>query len=327
METLSLVTVGPGMGESIIVVVPPNHVLVVDSLLHRGSCPTLEFLESKGLEVSVVVLTHPHKDHAEGFDLLIHACKGPVGCGKFFLEGQSLADPQQSHLAGKTVQALAAVKSRWESNPTTEWKLETGSRIGLGDSVLTALHPDPSEVGNLKRANDWSTPILLEWKSTRLLLGAEVPKRFWADIDVTFQTARHHGYKVAHHCSKSNFEPSVFQGATDRFWVATPCAQKPQPPRFEDGRGVDQLLGCVSEVYLTSVLFEVPDRESGAVGRNWLHELASALKTKSSFGGVTLIPQIEPREPQDAFVLASWDENGNLTQLARGEQSVVVVQG
>ncbi len=318
------------MGESIILIIPPNQAVVIDSLLHpqnTGDCPALDFLLDKNIEIAALVLTHPHKDHAEGFDRLVQHCKGPIGCGKFFLDQVSLYDPQGDYQQGSAAQGLASIKSRWDKEPSTVWQLETNSSVTFGNTTLTALHPSASQAREMKKANDLSTPILVEWKEARVVLGAELPKRFWSTVNSSFETTKHHAYKIAHHCSENNFEVGEFQGPRNRFWVATPCRRKPQPPRFEDGQGVDLLLGCVDQVFLTSVLFEVEDRESGAVPRSRLRDLAEAVKTQRGFGGVEFVPQLEARDPQQAYVLASWDQDGRLVEVVRGLQSVIVSQG
>jgi len=325
-DHLSLVTIGPGDGESLILVIPPDKAVVVDSLLHPRSTrvsPVLEFLESRGLELTAVLLTHPHKDHAEGFDLLVESCTGRVGCGRFFLEDFSKLDAEGSLRNGYKRQALSSIRNRWERDPDSRWELLSESEHQIEEATLTVLHPSLELNKQTKDVNALSSPVLVQWREVRLLLGAEVPKKYWSDINKQFDSTRHTGYKVAHHCSIKNFEPSAFAGDRERYWVGTPCRRKPMPPRFEDNEGVDLLLRTVERLYLTSVLFEVKS-EGTVLTRTRLASLAEAVSEKSPIPGVSSVPKVEPREPKDAYVAAHWNSDGDLAYISRGDQCVLV---
>ncbi len=74
---------GPGYGESIVIKAPSLGWGVIDSCLHRikgrNLNPALEYLKSHGVKkLSFLILTHPHKDHFQGFDLIIDHFLGRI---------------------------------------------------------------------------------------------------------------------------------------------------------------------------------------------------------------------------------------------------------
>ncbi|HMJ02807.1 MAG TPA: MBL fold metallo-hydrolase, partial [Conexibacter sp.] len=66
---LSLTVFGPGFGESSMIGVPHGEWIVLDSLIDpsTGANPALELLREHDARPTIVVLTHPHDDHAAGF--------------------------------------------------------------------------------------------------------------------------------------------------------------------------------------------------------------------------------------------------------------------
>ena len=335
-SNLSLLVLGPGCGESIVVLAPTKQAIVVDSFLApqtaSGECPPLEFLKRNGYSIAVSALTHPHYDHAEGFDRIVHHCKGPVGCGPKFLERLNPKDPNAALKDGWKKQALAAIHNKWENTKSAEWPLLAPGSVSVGDVTVTALHPTEENSKVLKGENALSSPLLIEWSSVRLLLGADLPTSCWELIDTSFRVHEHSAFKVAHHTSINNVHPQVQggNGPRDRYWIGTPYRRKPQPPRFEDDRGIQVLVKSVEQVHMTSILFDPGQDTSKPVSRKSLETAAEALKAKKKKkklpGQRSRVPLAQPREPEEAWVLLSWNKDGQVQGLQRGSQSVIVVE-
>ena len=86
-DLLYVIVFGPGVGESIVLRIPPSSWVVVDGLLRDGVSPAAKLLRELDVEWSGVVLTHDHADHAPGLaSVLSHKGGGPVGCARPFID-------------------------------------------------------------------------------------------------------------------------------------------------------------------------------------------------------------------------------------------------
>ena len=79
MKEVNIHLLNAGKGESIVVefVSEPNKYVVIDSNLIKINSkfinPAYEFLKSKKVnEISSLIVTHLHKDHYNGIELLLH---------------------------------------------------------------------------------------------------------------------------------------------------------------------------------------------------------------------------------------------------------------
>ena len=82
-DLVSIIVFGPGYGESIVIYIPHLGWGVIDSCLYRVKRntinPALEYLKSKNVtHLSFLILTHPHKDHFQGFNLIIDHFLGQI---------------------------------------------------------------------------------------------------------------------------------------------------------------------------------------------------------------------------------------------------------
>lgn len=328
---VSLVVLGPGNGESVLLKIPPNSFFIIDSFLRpkttSGLCPVLDLLDSLGGTLSGAILTHPHADHAEGFDRVVGRCQGPIGIvEKFLPDPVGKWDTVALRRRGLVESALNAIKDRWETDSTTRWPLQAGETRTVGEAKITILHPDADSIANLSGLNQLSSPVLLEWNSLRIVLSADLPTDLWPSIDRDYALCDHHGMKVPHHASKEGFNPSIHgPGPTSRFWVATPYKRMPQPPSFEDGQGVDLILQHVDHLHLTSVLFATPDILPDPVPRTRLLELAKQKNRTINLPGTPVgVPIANPKDPNSAWIATSWTKEGTLSSLQRGRASVRV---
>ena len=72
---------GPGTGESVLLRVPPDKWIVIDSFANAERPAAERIIQSLGGAVSALVLTHPHQDHCMGFiELIDENPAAIVGC-------------------------------------------------------------------------------------------------------------------------------------------------------------------------------------------------------------------------------------------------------
>jgi beta-lactamase superfamily II metal-dependent hydrolase len=69
---LSLYLLGPGVGESIVLVMPDDRVVVVDSCERAGTnIPARLLTELQIKQIDLLIVTHPDLDHVKGLTELL----------------------------------------------------------------------------------------------------------------------------------------------------------------------------------------------------------------------------------------------------------------
>jgi glyoxylase-like metal-dependent hydrolase (beta-lactamase superfamily II) len=126
---------------------PPGEWLIVDSLVDSADSspvgpansanPAIRLLHEHRAEPAALLLTHPHEDHAAGFDAFIerwtNAKIGYLG-ERMSSSGDRLTAPdfEQSLRSGLAEHAVSAIRDAWERFPNRKWDLLPGSTIDLG---------------------------------------------------------------------------------------------------------------------------------------------------------------------------------------------------
>ena len=312
-DLLYLVVFGPGFGESILLRVPPSDWVVVDCCMSGAFCPPLDLLRAHNARWSCLVLTHPHTDHSNGLDQVIHhGGEGPVGCVPVWFtssQWEKSPDPERHLAEGINEHVLAAIDDRWDKDPKAHWELQQGDARKIGGALLTPLWPDKasiSESDRIKDPNRLSTPILVEWEELRILLGADLPAGPWAQIGGLWSDlGKHAALKVPHHGPTNSISAVFAAGEPERLWVITPWNRGPTLPRFEDGQGVDRLLDFVKELNLTG--------------------LPSQRETIDQRAFQVSLPVIQQRgKYASSCIAAGFDREGKLCDIFCGPGSVVI---
>ena len=286
---------------------------------------------------SALVLTHPHRDHTRGFAELVGAHSvGPIGCSACWLElddspGDS-PDAEDVLARGGTEAALAAIQDRWERDENTKWELQATSSQLVGDARVTVLYPDQRAVDRFRErrgdANQLSSPLLIEWRSRRLLLGADLPRAQWTavrDNGYGVDLERHDGLKLPHHGSRRSLHRSFAEAPTlDRLWALAPWNRDAGPPSLQAGGDLDALLEYVEEVHFTTILRQLRTRLQGGdrVQRLELEALISRMR----FAGLPLeVIGVEPSE-SEAWVAFAFDDSGQRPEMWHGEVTLTVIR-
>ena len=338
---LYAIVFGPGVGESIVLRIPPSSWVVVDGLLREDVSPAARLLRELDVEWSAVVLTHDHQDHGPGLaSVLSHKGRGPVGCSRPFIAAwrakRQSGDGKQLFDLGAAEDTLSKIDQRWLDDEDSEWDLKPRAERMIGGARLTALWPDEALLPEYApgRENMFSTPLLVEWEGVRLLLGADLPADQWADVGKLFhdrELGNHALFKVAHHGSRRSVsrEYAPPNHPERRTWVAT--AFTPQGlPRFENGEGVEQLLELVPELHLTAADY-LPAGASlppQSVRRATIRDASlPAARQKQIPGGVKLARR-RKCAPEDLLthhvIAVGFREDGTRADIRYGHGTLIV---
>jgi len=352
-DQLSVVVFGPGFGEGILVRAPPGEWLIVDSLLDptgsdsahpaESANPAIRLLHEHRAEPAALLLTHPHEDHAAGFDVLVErwpeAKLGYLDEGSR-QDGDRLTDPdvERSLRSGLAEHAVAAIHDAWERFPDRKWDLLPGSKIGLGQATVTVLGPSKRAI---KRAatdaskgrridfNTLSVPLAIDWCGTRVVLGADLPAIEWQQIIKDVAGANpgdHHALKIPHHGSKAA-QPELLADppdGRDRCWVLSPWKLAGGAlPRFEDGEGIDLMLKRVPEVHLTALPFE-SSLPPGTTRASRAQVVDATSRSRFGDEDMVLLRHSAPVTSREGWVALSYAANGALATSTRGAASLTV---
>jgi hypothetical protein len=277
-RSLSIFVFGPGVGELVCVHAPPGEWIVVDGCSAHGRGYARQVIEHYQACVRLIVLTHPHTDHARGVAEVVDvATRGPKAKWPKLgmvpppvTEGAGeVRDPQAHFEGGVAEQAVAAIVDRWERCPTCRWDMRPGTTFEVGEVEVTALSPDNAtrrkaqeklQKGQGLDWNQMASALLLEWEGRRVLLGSDLvekPGRGWTEVmDRSGQAAQHGMFKVPHHGSRAALHGPLLRAASRQaeapVWVVTPFASQ-NLPRFDDKGGVAFLQRYVDVVHLTGL--------------------------------------------------------------------------
>jgi len=338
-DRLYLFVIGPGFGESIVIRVPPDHWLVVDSCKPGERAAALEVVGRYGGQFSCAVLTHRHQDHYPGFaEILAHAEWNVIGCADLRLtfDDSQAANPEHRR-RNELEDIMAAIQTRWTTRAESTWRSWRGSQRRVGEGMLTSLHPTEDFMRSNPHAppNELSSALLLEWRDVRLLLGADVENPHWAAIARDFETlGAHAGMKVPHHGSHESagsrgaLHASFLDGDRERFWVVTPYNRGKQLPGKEDGQGAHQLLQHVEPLHLTGLPVKhdcQADEPCRTTRTEWKRGVRPRPFRVEFAGGITGTALVE-NEGFNCYVAAAFRDDGQCEQLWHGPGSIQMTE-
>ncbi|HSN98456.1 MAG TPA: MBL fold metallo-hydrolase [Candidatus Nanopelagicales bacterium] len=333
-DTLYVFVFGPVYGESVVLRIPPEHWVVIDGCSSSSfSSYPAELLKHFRAHADVVVLTHPHLDHAKGLDVVLEDWKGAkIGCCEPAVEkvDELHANLQRSLNGSKMKKVLSRIQSIWEERPSTRWPLRRGVRHEVGGGSLEILHPLNAS-WRKSSVNALSSPILLKWEQVCLLFGSDLEQPGWEEISaLRIPLARHHLLKVPHHASANGRHDAVARRdgswSSSRLWIATPMNRGEKVPRFEDGEGLARWLEHEPEMHLTAL----PEPYRPPSPPPWRAPRRSVLAGSRPPGmphipGLPgMVPDPPPRNSLDHFIMAAYSSDGRCVEVQHGEGTVVV---
>jgi hypothetical protein len=341
-DRLHIVVFGPGYGESVAVYIPDGGWLICDSLSRPyGSVdfiPAAELLTARQERAAVLMLTHPHDDHVGGFDRLVtRFADGPIGLVGLHLPEQRFTEDDDAARVVATsnrVKALAAISADWQRNPERRWELTADDAPRqLGAGTIAVLHPDNEylKVGRPDPAqapNAYSTPVLVCWEESRIVLGADLPIPQWTSVLGSArenELSDHGALKVPHHGSTGALpEELVRSGDRGSVAVLTPWhVGRGLLPKLGADGGVAWLLARRSAVSLTSpgraVRTELPQPVP-------LTQFAAAVVRRPLPGGAASVELKHSYDPDESWVAATFNRRGDLETVEFGRDARVIVE-
>lgn len=339
-DALHVLLFGPGTGESVLVGVSGAW-LAIDSLNaeenERTRNPSLDALSHLTESPRVVVLTHPHFDHAEGFAALVERReqRGKVGCLPDFLRPEAWSDSPDAMriLEGAAAEAaLAAVQNAWDLRAESRWSLDTDSSEPLGDATITVLSPERGRVEHAKTLqspdfNALSTALLIEWEEVSLVLGADLTARGWADI------AANRGHlalsdascvKVPHHGSSNAQHPILMGDAPEqeRLLILAPFGLGRSVPSYDEDGDMSGLLSTHRSVLVTMIR-EGPGALA-SLSRVTRADIASGTRM-ARFGELGVKRAPRQAASDECWLCISVNSSGDVVDVRGGDQSREVV--
>ncbi len=330
-DLLYMFVFGPGYGESIVLRIPPDDWLIIDSLRcqtsDEDSNPALALLDLHDATIAGIALTHPHTDHARGLiDLLERRRPGsPVGLANVHLAPNERWRVSQDASVTLDTGAVAAALNRidhiWKHEPSSKWLLAEGTRRKIGAATVQVLSP-PSDAKRQQDPNRLSSAMLVKWDACRILLGADLPSVGWKAVtnraSSAAELAESHALKVSHHGSDKAQHATAIGSPPprDRVCVTTPFNRGRQLPSYADGHGIDQLLRTHMEIGVTAVPHHARGRSTPR---------AQMQPRQEQFGAVTLTYEQAKAGARQAWIANSFDRAGKRIGTWSGDAAGSVV--
>ncbi len=342
---------GMGLGESILLRFHTgDEVLwaVVDSARKKvkGATinPALEVLKGAGAFPRLVVLTHPHRDHAKGMaDLVRRAAPGAlVGCVEPLMEQEDelsaiqLDDDRLANDIGQTTLAHAAISTAWREARALRLVVEAEAEpFEFCGWEITVLHPPRALAEAAAEAmrqrkepnlNNVSAILSLTRGSVSFLLAGDGEKAAWDDVEARIDPAHLrdvHPLKVPHHGSVPALHSVVVDPArpSSRDQVVTPFPMSGTLPKLGPQGGAERLIEAGGSLRLTAMpVAALPKKQSLS-----LPEARSALQHGSFAGDDEEIPttalrpqetavfEAGERDPRECWVVLEVDSSGIVT--------------
>lgn len=325
-ELLYLFVLGPGTGETVLVRVPPDKWVIIDSYMNAGRPAAEAIVDEFDGDVAVIALTHPHQDHCMGFiELIDENEKAVIGCvhPQEGSDGGGIPSDPMALLNERAKPTYTRIWDEWATDADRKWQTFRHSAEIIGEGTLTSLHPvAPLGAADWRGAarNNMSSGMRLVWYDVALLLGADVTNASWSRIATEFEDlAKHHALKVPHHASREAIHDAYGEGERDRLWIITPFAGQKLPRRNDDD-GLARTLRFVDSVQLTSLPYS-HDCEHESPCRSTRSDIDSNVRPVRT-GPVT----DDPKSRSERYVVVAFGKNGQLQGRWNGAGTLEVTE-
>lgn len=160
-DRLVLYLIGPGFGESQVVLLPSGHCMVVDCCMEEGANLTMDLLRALRVPcIDLLVVTHPDLDHLRGLPALIEAYppkrawRFPFGGVREMVSSWCRRDPEDRRLR-EVDAAFTALEDLEDRNIACEAGLRAETwPPGSTDSIVEVRCLAPTQHDS-RRARNW----------------------------------------------------------------------------------------------------------------------------------------------------------------------------
>lgn len=345
---LHVFVAGPGYGEGIAVALPDQGWLLVDGCLADRRSPLLAIVErwrQPGEQVDCLALTHPHRDHAQGFRrVLEEAAPASVAItalpedplGAIAELAPALSTITSDELRRRAVaDALLAIQRFALARPGRLLALHAGASITTSSSHvvvvtraperdLIAAHFAAGRLGGPLDPNELSAVFEIEFGSTRVVLGSDLTTSGWTPaLAARPELGAHHGLKVPHHGSPTGHHPELMPHGSERAWMVAPFSPCQLPAVH--GEGLPWLVARNGLVLLTAAPL-AHSRQPFPPAEVAVDELAALFSrgAPAGSGAVAISPPIGLRA-FDAVWCVAFDDAGAVCGRWRGPRAFAVV--
>lgn len=223
---LEVTAIDVGQGDSLLVVSPAGHTMLVDaggsigpvrSEFDYGEDVVSPYLWSRGLErLDVVLLTHAHGDHIGGLARVIHNFQ-----------------PRELWVGiNPEKEALSRLNQTAAEHHLQIRRHTAGEDFDWAGAHIRILSPPPAWQPKLKQENNDSLAFVISYGQTSALLAGDLEKKM--EQYISRETPRVDLLKVAHHGSNTSTTPELLRAAQPRFAVISAGYRNPfKHPRPE----------------------------------------------------------------------------------------------
>jgi hypothetical protein len=322
----------------------------------------IEKWRSPSDRVIAAFLTHPHRDHADGFSRLVDALRpeylgivGPTGTDPVkdaldWISKQKPSTGKDDTKIGAVRAALTSIVEAHRRKPSSllllndSVTLPSFGRVAIevlapNDAKLLSFTQNESLPERFRRKANWaSLACLVSFGRSQILLGGDLPTTSngqlvptgWEEVASRRASLSNHGAtKVPHHGSKEAFHAVwMDRSSNSRCWWITPYNSS-ELPELAAGEGLDQLLAAERVVRLTALPaarhLQADQPTSGRVKRSQVGFRRDSLKTGIPFvdEGIDIKPG-SACEPLDAVWVGQFDSDGNFTNTWRGSAALEI---
>jgi competence protein ComEC len=223
---LEITAIDVGQGDSLLLVSPTGHTMLVDAGGANGSVRSefdygedvvSPYLWSRGIErLDVVLLTHAHGDHIGGLERIVRNF-GP----RELWVGINPETDALNQLSQTAAESHVLIRSH-----------TAGEEFDWAGTHIRILSPPPDWQTKLQAKNDDSLAFVISYGQTSALLAGDLEKRM--ERYISWESPRVDLLKVAHHGSNTSTTPELLRAVQPRFAVISAGYRNPfKHPRLE----------------------------------------------------------------------------------------------